>query len=128
MYLMCQEADRLIFRGENPACCAMSSEDEERTAFALRPIHLSSVRTKRRGLYCGEVLSPHRRGHFCFKLFMKSLNMTRHTTLALDRFKPVPKILFESFRSLVCEGNMPLWPRQCQHSGERKAQGLGQES
>lgn len=44
-------------------------------------------------------------------MFIESLNITGRTTLDLDRFKPVPKILFESFRSLICDGNMPLWPK-----------------
>lgn len=54
---------------------------------------------------------PTQKRTFCFKLFMESLNITGRTNLALDRFKPVPKILFESFQSLICDGNMPLWPK-----------------
>lgn len=68
-------------------------------------------RTNGREHYCGRVIPLHRRGHFCFKLFMESLTITGCTTPALDRFEPVPKILSESFRGLICDGNMPLWPK-----------------
>lgn len=37
--------------------------------------------------------------------------MTERTTPGLDKFKPVPKILSESFRRLISDGNVSLLPK-----------------
>lgn len=48
---------------------------------------------------------------FFFNLCMESLKMTECTTPGLDKFKPVPKILSESFRRLISDGNVSLLPK-----------------
>lgn len=42
---------------------------------------------------------------------MESLKITGCTTPDLDKFKPVPKTLSESFRRLISDGNMSLLPK-----------------
>ena len=48
---------------------------------------------------------------FSFNLCMESLKITGCTTPDLDKFKPVPKTLSETFRRLISDGNMSLLPK-----------------